>query len=462
MSCCAVCADMFSGASSFNQPLNWDTSSVTDMDYMFYEASSFNQPLNWDTSSVTGMWFMFYEASSFNQPLNWDTSSVRIMWSMFARASSFNQPLNWDTSSVKHMGDMFYEASSFNQPLNWDTSSVTGMNYMFTRASSFNQPLNWDTSSVRSMAGMFREASSFNQPLNWDTSSVTDMGGMFYNSSSFDQPLNWNTSSVTDMSCKCPTTLRMRHTGRTLAAQLSVVLHSYPSPPLSPTRSSAAGAAGNDPIFVGADGIPYRVDGQAGRAFNLVSSPCLSVNSEVQEVPLRFQYPRLGLTSTVFGSMHVSVGCRNSTERISSGFRSNNSELTHVDALFDVLSGTISCRRPSKGRQVVSCDTVSEFKVEEFYRECDLEDMTCAWFPVSAKWTRSLSLAHVQPDITQTRLHIGNSVLVFTRDGRSARSVAESPAFVVSLRVFRFDVFGGAMASGWCCPSCSACATALP
>ncbi|KAL1525994.1 hypothetical protein AB1Y20_020819 [Prymnesium parvum] len=389
MSCCAVCADMFSGASSFNQPLNWDTSSVTDMDYMFYEASSFNQPLNWDTSSVTGMWFMFYEASSFNQPLNWDTSSVRIMWSMFARASSFNQPLNWDTSSVKHMGDMFYEASSFNQPLNWDTSSVTGMNYMFTRASSFNQPLNWDTSSVRSMAGMFREASSFNQPLNWDTSSVTDMGGMFYNSSSFDQPLNWNTSSVTDMSCKCPTTLRMRHTGRTLAAQLSVVLHSYVHAcivvDLCLSFSLATFPAVAPPI-----------SHPKLRRWRRWQRP--DFRGEVQEVPLRFQYPRLGLTSTVFGSMHVSVGCRNSTERISSGFRSNNSELTHVDALFDVLSGTISCRRPSKGRQVVSCDTVSEFKVEEFYRECDLEDMTCAWFPVSAKWTRSLSLAHVDPN----------------------------------------------------------------
>ncbi|KAL1508465.1 hypothetical protein AB1Y20_004567 [Prymnesium parvum] len=190
-----------------------------------------------------------------------------------------------------------------------------------------------------------------------------------------------------------------------------------PAPPRSPAPpSSPAGAAGNDPIFVGADGIPYRVDGQAGRAFNLVSSPCHSVNSEVQEVPAQFQYPRLGLTSTVFGSMHVSVGCRNTTERIGSGLWSDNSQLARFDVRFDVLSGTIRCRKPSKGHQEESCDTVPGLQVAEYYRECNLEDMTCDWFPVSARWSRMLSLAHVQPGITQTHLHIGNSVLIFTRD----------------------------------------------
>ena len=37
---------MFEEARSFNQPLNWDVSNVTDMSAMFYGASSFNQPLN--------------------------------------------------------------------------------------------------------------------------------------------------------------------------------------------------------------------------------------------------------------------------------------------------------------------------------------------------------------------------------------------------------------------------------
>ena len=38
----------------------WDTSSVTDMGYMFYD-SSFNQDISsWDVSSVSDMGYMFY------------------------------------------------------------------------------------------------------------------------------------------------------------------------------------------------------------------------------------------------------------------------------------------------------------------------------------------------------------------------------------------------------------------
>ena len=50
---------MFFRASAFNQPLSFNTSSVTRMDYMFIYASAFNQPLSVDTSSVTTMYAMF-------------------------------------------------------------------------------------------------------------------------------------------------------------------------------------------------------------------------------------------------------------------------------------------------------------------------------------------------------------------------------------------------------------------
>lgn len=71
---------MFCEASSFNQALaNFDTSKVTDMDWMFMEAFSFNQPLNsFDTSNITTMKEMFKEASSFNQDIfKWDTSKCK-------------------------------------------------------------------------------------------------------------------------------------------------------------------------------------------------------------------------------------------------------------------------------------------------------------------------------------------------------------------------------------------------
>ena len=55
---------MFQSESVFNQPLSFDTSSVTTMQYMFYNAGAFNQPLSFDTSGVTNMWQMFLVRSS--------------------------------------------------------------------------------------------------------------------------------------------------------------------------------------------------------------------------------------------------------------------------------------------------------------------------------------------------------------------------------------------------------------
>ena len=57
---------------------DWDTSSVSNMQYMFYGASAFNADISaWNTSSVTSMSSMFFHAYSFNQDISkWDTSSV--------------------------------------------------------------------------------------------------------------------------------------------------------------------------------------------------------------------------------------------------------------------------------------------------------------------------------------------------------------------------------------------------
>jgi len=169
---------------------DWDTSEVTDMANMFDGASSFNQPLEkWDVSQVTNMECMFYGASSFNQPLEkWDVSQVTDMSYMFYHASSFNQPLErWDVSQVTDMKRMFYHTTSFNQPLEkWDVSQVTDMSYMFYRAESFNQPLEkWDVSQVTNMDGRFLGATSFthqvpkkklNTPNNLGEVSLTQQG----------------------------------------------------------------------------------------------------------------------------------------------------------------------------------------------------------------------------------------------------------------------------------------------
>ena len=44
---------------AFNQQLDWDTSSVTTLDYTFWNCWAFNQPLAWDTSAAQFMWAIF-------------------------------------------------------------------------------------------------------------------------------------------------------------------------------------------------------------------------------------------------------------------------------------------------------------------------------------------------------------------------------------------------------------------
>ncbi|WP_029330104.1 BspA family leucine-rich repeat surface protein, partial [Metamycoplasma cloacale] len=55
---------------SFNQPLDWDTSNVKDMNFMFCECSAFNQPLDWDTTNVENMEYMFWNCKELEYEMN--------------------------------------------------------------------------------------------------------------------------------------------------------------------------------------------------------------------------------------------------------------------------------------------------------------------------------------------------------------------------------------------------------
>ncbi|TXF79115.1 BspA family leucine-rich repeat surface protein [Chryseobacterium sp.] len=113
------------GNPSFN---TWDTSTVTNMYYMFGDDSLFNAPINeWNVSNVTNMSYMFDVATNFNQPLSkWNTANVITMQHMFHSASSFNQDLSsWNTGNVTNMNEMFHAATAFNQNIGaWNLSSL--------------------------------------------------------------------------------------------------------------------------------------------------------------------------------------------------------------------------------------------------------------------------------------------------------------------------------------------------
>ena len=59
------------------------------MENMFYKATSFDQPIDFNSAKVTTMKRMFAEATSLNKPIKLDAASVTDVESMFESASSF-------------------------------------------------------------------------------------------------------------------------------------------------------------------------------------------------------------------------------------------------------------------------------------------------------------------------------------------------------------------------------------
>lgn len=248
--------NMFNGCTSITDDAlsginNWDTSNVTDMQYIFKDCNdaSFVKPgiSYWNTNSLNDMNSMFYGASNFNENIStkydisndliaWDVSGANDKQLVFLNASAFNNgdlsgqsnsPLNWNIGQANNLQQMFSGATSFNQPIDfsnviidmsggntyqykqWDVSGVEKMGQLFLRCTSFNQSIsNWNTSKVEKMGQMFKNAKSFNQPLIWQTDSVDNMRSMFEGASLFNQNLSyrlvnnkhvWNMENVVDI-----------------------------------------------------------------------------------------------------------------------------------------------------------------------------------------------------------------------------------------------------------------------
>ena len=206
---------MFSGVSLTTLDLSsFDTSQVTDMQYMFSNMRSLTtlNLSNLDTSKVTDMSYMLSSISSLTT-LNlsgFDTSQVTSMKGMFSGMSNLTtlDLSNFNTSKVTNMGFMFSGMSNLTtlDLSNFDTSNVTKMHSMFRGIPNLTtlNLSNFNTSKVMSMEFMFcdmRSLTSLNLS-SFDTSNVTNMNSMFYGMRSLTtlDLSNFDTSKVTNMS----------------------------------------------------------------------------------------------------------------------------------------------------------------------------------------------------------------------------------------------------------------------
>ena len=167
-----------------------DTSSVTNMSYMFYNAGS-----NASSFSIDGL-------------KNWNTSKVKNMSNMFCSAaygvtSTVSIDLsNFDTQNVEDMSWMLCDFAMRTT----NTVSVGDLSKKVVTVNGRTYTA-WDTKSVKTMVAMFSGFSwsaktvKLGDISNWNVSNVTDMTSMFdtstQKSSSFKLNLSgWNVKKV--------------------------------------------------------------------------------------------------------------------------------------------------------------------------------------------------------------------------------------------------------------------------
>jgi len=108
-----------------------------------------------------------------------------------------------------------------------------------------------------------------------------------------------------------------------------------PPPPFPPPLEAGSGSgesvkvatAGDDPTFIGTDGVAYHVLGEPWKYFNVISSPTISLNAQFLPVKPGFNHGKI--TDTVLGTLHLAV-CDAATGRT-------------LGVLFDVFSGEHHC-----------------------------------------------------------------------------------------------------------------------
>lgn len=167
-----------------------DTSSCTNMAYMFNCCLSLTTIPQLDTSNVTNMSSMFRACKQLRTIPQLDTSNVTDMAYMFQMYDgdyrvSGNDYITevpfLDTSKVTTMYCTFYALRGITTIPQLDTSKVTTMYSMFQGCIKLTTIPQLDTSSCTNMSYMFSECNSLIAIPQFDTSNATNMSYMFYN-----------------------------------------------------------------------------------------------------------------------------------------------------------------------------------------------------------------------------------------------------------------------------------------
>ena len=137
-----------------------DTSSVTDMSYMFDSCTNLTTIPLLDTSKVTNMENMFINCTSLTTIPLLDTSSVNDMRYMFDSCTNLTTIPLLDTSKVTTMQFMFNNCENLTTIPLLDTSNVGNMPYMFNNCTSLTTVPQLDTSSVINMNRIFNNCTS--------------------------------------------------------------------------------------------------------------------------------------------------------------------------------------------------------------------------------------------------------------------------------------------------------------
>lgn len=231
----------------------WNVREVTDMDGIFRRESQhsdvgliykFNADLSaWDTSSVTNMRWMFKNCRSLKSDLSkWDTSKVEDFSEMFQANPITSDLGKWDVSSATDMWQMFVSAKEFNADLtSWNVRRVTRMTEMFSGAQSFNGDLStWVLGpALTSMKSMFRGASAFSPDLSgWCIPPIVNHDAIFVGTPLASQPAR---QPNLDRTAQCPTVSTATVTSSTVST--ATVTSSSATTATSSTDTIAAAIA---------------------------------------------------------------------------------------------------------------------------------------------------------------------------------------------------------------------------